>query len=213
MAEPISDVGLLEVDEQSLLAALRSTGVGTALPPSDRAVLVSAGLIGSADPPTLTEAGAALYRLAWVHRNRAEAMQALGNALRGLNLVQVIEQEMRGFGSLPEAGVLDLLLFHRAVPLDTSIEALRRLLRWMNRIGVVVYSTKFKTVKAVVPPEDAALHGEDRRLAAMVSPRTPYSNLVRLRRILRSLSGTVWWVDPHFGHRALEELAEELDPE
>ena len=45
----------------------------------------------------------------------------------------------------------------------------------------------------------------------MVSPRTPYLNLVRLRRVLRPLKGIVWWADPHFGARALEELAEELD--
>jgi hypothetical protein len=45
----------------------------------------------------------------------------------------------------------------------------------------------------------------------MVSPKTPYLNVVRLRRILRPLKGVVWWADPHFGARAMEELAEELD--
>jgi hypothetical protein len=47
----------------------------------------------------------------------------------------------------------------------------------------------------------------------MVSPKTPFLNIARLRRIIRTLTGVVWWADRHFGARALEELAEELDAE
>jgi hypothetical protein len=48
-------------------------------------------------------------------------------------------------------------------------------------------------------------------LAAIISPRTPLQNVARLRRVLRTLRGVVWWADPHFSARALEDLAEELD--
>jgi superfamily II DNA or RNA helicase len=47
--------------------------------------------------------------------------------------------------------------------------------------------------------------------ATVVSARTPYSNVAAIRRILRNARGTVWWFDPNFSRRALEELDDELD--
>jgi hypothetical protein len=161
----------------------------------------------------LTEAGRALFKLAWVLRKEDKAQQALGQALRQLTPIQVVEQELRGFGAVPEEGVLDLLRQHRAIPVQLTSSDIRPLFRWLNGVGVLAYSTKFKTVRSLIPAPDAALAGEVHSIASMVSPRTPYLNLVRLRRIIRSLRGTAWWADPHFGVRALEELAEELDAE
>lgn len=159
----------------------------------------------------LTEAGRALFKLAWVLRRSDEAERALGNALRQMTPIQVIEQELRGLGAVPEEGVLDLLRQHRAVRTTLTIADIRPTLRWLNKVGVLVYSTKLKTVRSLMPAPDAALAGEVQGIASMISPRTPFLNIVRLRRILRPLKGIVWWADPHFGARALEEIAEELN--
>ncbi len=35
----------------------------------------------------------------------------------------------------------------------------------------------------------------------------PFTNVARLRKILARCTGYIWWADPHFGTRALEELA------
>jgi hypothetical protein len=160
----------------------------------------------------LTDSGTALFKTAWVLKNKEKALAALGLAMRALVPVQVIEQELLHFGALPEDGALDLLKLHRAAPPDLSVEQVRRTFRNLAQVGLVVYSSKFKTVRAIAPPPDEIRAGEEHRLAAMVSPKTPYLNVVRLRRILRTLTGTVWWADRHFGVRGLEELAEELDP-
>ncbi|HET7613385.1 MAG TPA: hypothetical protein VFK26_05625, partial [Gemmatimonadaceae bacterium] len=45
----------------------------------------------------------------------------------------------------------------------------------------------------------------------VVSARTPYANVAAIRKILRSAKGTIWWFDPNFSRRALEELDDELD--
>ncbi|MEU6028650.1 hypothetical protein ABZ825_16770 [Streptomyces tauricus] len=171
-------------------------------------LLARCGLLSDGD---LTDAGRALFKLAWVLRRSDEAERALGNALRQMTPIQVIEQELRGLGAVPEDGVLDLLRQHRAVGATLTIADMRPTLRWLNKVGVLVYSTKLKTVRSLTPAPDAALAGEIQGIAAMISPRTPFLNIVRLRRILRPLKGTVWWADPHFGSRALEELAEELN--
>lgn len=49
-------------------------------------------------------------------------------------------------------------------------------------------------------------------VGAVISQQTPFGNVIAVRRILRSMRGTVWWFDPNFSRRALEELEDELDP-
>jgi len=202
------DSEVFAVSAASLLGAVRSAASSGSIDGAATYLLTRCGLFKKGE---LTEAGRALYKLAWVLRKSDEAEQALGQALRQLTPIQVIEQELRGLGPVPEEGVLDLLRQHKAVAADTVVADIRPTLRWCNSVGVLVYSTKLKAVRSLAPAPDAALAGEVQAIAAMVSPKTPYLNLVRLRRILRPLKGIVWWADPHFGARALEELAEELD--
>jgi hypothetical protein len=171
-------------------------------------LLARCGLLESDE---LSEPGRSLFKLAWVLRRDKDANEALGQAMRRLTPLQVIEQELRGLGPVPEQGVLELLRHHRAVPEGTTIDDMRSTFRWLSSVGVVAYSTKLKSVRSLAPAPDAALAGEVAAIAAMVSPRTPFLNVVRLRRIIRTLKGVVWWADPHFHSRALEELAEELE--
>jgi hypothetical protein len=88
--------------------------------------------------------------------------------------LQVIEQELRGLGPVPEEGVLDLLKQHRTVDGSMSVADMREILRWLNATGIVVYSQKMKTVRSLAPAPDAPLAGEIRAIAGMVSPRTPF---------------------------------------
>jgi hypothetical protein len=209
VADPgFEDGEVFAIAPSVLLDAVRAAASSGTIEPAAGYLLTRCGLLKDGD---LTDAGRALFKLAWVLRKTDEAQQALGQALRQLTPIQVIEQELRGLGAVPEAGVLDLLRQHKAVGMDVSVDDIRPTLRWLNGVGVLVYSTKLKAVRSLAPAPDAALAGEVQAIAAMVSPKTPYLNVVRLRRILRPLKGIVWWADPHFGARALEELAEELD--
>jgi superfamily II DNA or RNA helicase len=47
---------------------------------------------------------------------------------------------------------------------------------------------------------------------SVISGATPYRNVVSIRRIIRAAVGTLWWVDPNFSRRALEDLSSEIDP-
>lgn len=44
----------------------------------------------------------------------------------------------------------------------------------------------------------------------VIQSETPFHNVIEIRKVIRTLKGTVWWVDPNFSRRALEELADEL---
>lgn len=204
----IDDSLVLQLVPSPLLYDIQQVSLGKVIDESGAYLLQRCGLY---DDGSLTEAGLALFKLAWVLRKTAEAEQALGQAVRPLIPIQVIEQELRGLGPVPEEGVLDLLFHHRAVPTSLTVNDLRPLLRWLNKVGVLAYSTKLKSVRSLAPAPESALAGEVQAIAAMISPKTPYLNVVKLRRILRPLRGVVWWADPHFGARALEELAEELE--
>jgi GTPase SAR1 family protein len=46
----------------------------------------------------------------------------------------------------------------------------------------------------------------------VIRPEEPYSNVIRLRTILRASENYIFWVDLHFSARALEEIAASLDP-
>lgn len=205
---PLEDEVVFEVTPTCLLENVRAAAAGSEVDAAANYLLTRCGLLRDSE---LTDAGRALFKLAWVLRKETEAQEALGQAIRQLTPMQVIEQELRGLGPVPEDGVLHLLVQHRVVGNGTTVATLRPLLRWLNKVGVLAYSTKLKSVRSLAPAPDAALAGEVQAIASMVSPKTPYLNVVKLRRVLRPLRGVVWWADPHFGVRALEELAEELD--
>ncbi|MBI2871963.1 MAG: DEAD/DEAH box helicase [Chloroflexi bacterium] len=56
----------------------------------------------------------------------------------------------------------------------------------------------------VAPVQAGATH--------VFKPQEPFSNVVKLRDILRTCEDYIWWEDPHFGTRALEELVVVVDP-
>lgn len=204
----LEDSAIFSATPDDLLEAVRLLAAGAEASPDIAHLLRRSGLSTAAG---LTDAGVALFKTAWVLRHHDEARRSLGLALRTLLPIQVLEQELLQFGAVPEAGALELLRLHRCLPPEFDVETLRRFFRNYAATGLLVYSSKFKTVRALEPPPDEARAGEERRLAAMVSPKTPFLNVARLRRIIRTLCGMVWWADRHFGARVLEELAEELD--
>lgn len=199
---------IFEHTPQELLNGVRAATTGESI---DEEIAYLLGRMGLLLDTELTDAGRALFKLGWVLRRTDDAIAALGQAARQLTPIQVVEQELHGLGAVPEDGVLDLLVQHRAISAPVDGSNLRTTWRWLNSVKVLVYSTKNKTVRALAPTPDAALAGEVQAIAAMISPKTPYLNVVKLRRVIRQLRGVVWWIDAHFSARAFEELAEELD--
>lgn len=205
------DAALLDVTEEDLFVALKKARRREDLESTEVHLLHRAGLID--EDGNATPAGQALHKKRWVLGQGNDAKAILGKALRPLLPVQVIEQELRGFPAISEEGLLELLKVHGAARMDLTPDELRPALRTLNKLDVLVYSRQKKTVRlGRLPEEQEAAPGEDDRIGVLVSPQTPYSNLVGLRRILRRLEGTVYWVDKHFNARAFEDLVEEIDP-
>ena len=204
------DAALLDVTDDDLFVALKKARRHEDLGSSELHLLRKAGLID--EDINVTPAGQELHKKRWILSQVDDAKALLGKALRPLLPVQVIEQELRGFPAVSEEGLLELLQVHGAARMDLTTDELRPALRTLNSLDVLVYSRQKKTVRlGRLPGAKEAAPGEDDRIGVLVSPQTPYSNLVGLRRILRRLEGRVYWVDKHFNARALEDLVEELD--
>lgn len=207
---------IFSVTQEVLLDGIKRVGTGGYVTSGNdtSTVLELAGLIDhiGGDDPKLSPAGLDLYRAAFVVRDAEATNRLLGQALRALLPVQVLSQELGNSTAIPEEGAISLLALHRVIEPDFSVDDARRTFRWLNDLGVIVYSRQKKTVRFVPDDPGAAKAGEVANLSAMISPRTPYSNVARLRKVLRRQSGVVTWADPHFGARAFEELVDELDP-
>jgi hypothetical protein len=205
---------IFNTNAELLMESIRELGVGTGRVDNETLdLLYDSGLVEESDDgPTLAESGKQLFRTAWVLKDLPAAKAQLGQALRVVLPLQVIDQELRSFGAVPEDGVVNLLAHHGVVDSDLTADLARATFRWLSSLGIIAYARKEKTVRFIPDDPDSAKAGERPELAAMISPRTPFSNLARLRRVLRSLRGVVTWADPHFGTRAFEELADEIDP-
>lgn len=213
--EPEQGYLLFHVGQERLLAAIKEYGTGSTPSDSDAAdVLALAGLTETEFGPlrNLSESGLELYRAAFVTRSDSDTDRLLGQALRSLLPIQVFAQDLGNSPAIPEDGAVALLALHRVVDADFTADDARATFRWLNNLGVIAYSRKLKTVRFVPDDPGAAKAGEVPSLSAMVSPRTPFSNVARLRKVLRTQSGVVTWADQHFGARAFEELVDELDP-
>lgn len=210
--DPSEDGELLfGVEQEGLLTGIKRLGTGDSVLDEKVAhVLALTGL--SEEGNRLSASGLELYRAAFVVRDDDATNRLLGQALRALLPLQVLAQELGNSPAITEEGTVSLLALHRVVPPSFTADQARPTLRWLNDLGVIVYSRKLKTVRFVPDDPGAAKAGEVANLSAMVSPRTPFSNVARLRKVLRSQSGVVTWADQHFGARAFEELVDELDP-
>jgi len=210
--DPSEDGGLLfTVEQEGLLTGIKRLGTGeSVLDEKVEEVLALTGL--SEDGERLSTSGLELYRAAFVVRDDAATRRLLGQALRSLLPLQVLAQELGNSPAITEEGAVSLLALHRVTPPSFTAEQARSTFRWLNDLGVIVYSRKLKTVRFIPDDPGAAKAGEVANLSAMISPRTPFSNVARLRKVLRIQSGVVTWADQHFGARAFEELVDELDP-
>lgn len=81
-----------------------------------------------------------------------------------------------------------------------------RILVLLNKVNIVSYNKRKGSVQFLETDEVEEQGVESYR----ITPRTPYSNLVRFRKAIRECAGDLLWIDEHFHKKGLEPLAEEL---
>jgi hypothetical protein len=161
--------------------------------------------LGFTEDGKLTAACTAFEEAAWVYDDQATAARLFRDALLGLPATQALLQGLHGRGPVSFAGAHHFMARHDLAERGDQSK-LRAFLVVLNVAGIVAYSNKLQTVRALAPvPEELAA------TLRVVEPERPYSNVLALRETLRACDDYIWWAEVHLDRKALESLSYEAD--
>lgn len=155
---------------------------------------------------SLTSRGKEYYIQKFIKNNIIEAKRVLCEALKLHPAVILISQILNGSKNITRMNIYNLLRHHsfnldfiKEVELNSFLEILK--------IGdIVSYNKNTRDVKVLWQQEAETLSAHQ-----FISPDTPFSNIKRLKDIIKSLKGTVYWIDKHFDKKAFDILVESVD--
>jgi hypothetical protein len=106
------------------------------------------------------------------------------------------------------------LLFQQVVDelADVSLERVLSEEELFGLFNLTPPSRARREATSVVPEEAAKLSPRQDRRSEVIKPEEPFSNIAKLRQVLRESEEFIWWADTHFSSRGLEELIVTVDP-
>ncbi len=176
---------------KALLVSLRAGGTGLTLTAANRVVHFDSWW----NPAVMTQATARIRRI-------GQEKPQFETTLVAVNTIEEKIQEILDDKRTLFANVVD----------DLSVPGLSRALTEQELYSLFGIETRVReAVEEPRPDIEPEVQVSEPAITGPVSRATPYSNVLWIRRIIRDSSGQVWWVDPHFSRRALEDLMDELD--
>lgn len=179
---------------------------------SDLDRLRGLGLADDSEPPGLTELGERYWKAKFVLEDTGAARDALASLLKDHPVVSAFCAALWGAGDRPVMGALRLI---RQLTKSADDVANRRWLGLMNSAGLITYNQKYPTLRVLYNPGELAPPAEvdvrETTAGHVISPDTPYSNLLALRKVLRAGRDFIWWYEQHMPPKVLEVLLAELD--
>jgi hypothetical protein len=155
----------------------------------------------------LTKTGEQVFRHMFVLNDEQTAAQLIAQSLWAHPVVHLIGQVFFGRGSISKQQLLHLLIHHHILTADAqTADDLGTFLTLLNRFHIVRYDRKSGTF--VVEPPSIPITPLTNYF---VDETTPYSNILHLKKILRSLKGHVYWLDKHFRKEGLEFVVDSAD--
>lgn len=161
---------------------------------------------------TLTPLGEGYYDARFVARSPDETSDALANVLGSTAVVTAFCDALWGRGEVPVAGAVSLL---RRLTYTSSEASCKRWLELMGKAGLISYNRSKPTVRVLyhpgelVPPDDEP--EREQRRGHVLSPDTPFGNLLALRDLVRSARSFIHWYEQHMPPKVMEVLHREVD--
>jgi len=154
---------------------------------------------------SLTNRGKEYYVHKFVKNNEPEANRILCEALKLHPAVILISQVLSGNKNIKRVNIYNLLKHHN-FEMNFKEVLLNNFLEMLKIGDIISYNKNTRDVRIFWQQdiENVASH-------QFISPQTPYSNIKRLREIIRLLKGTVYWIDKHFDKKAFDILADCLE--
>jgi hypothetical protein len=192
-------------------ARLRDIGQGGKLEPGGEADKILAEL-GLVDNGALSDTGNDYYMAQFVLDSDDEVAKALATVLKQQLSVNAFCEKLWGKGDVPvQGGVALLMQIHHS----TDEPSAKRWLDLMNRSRLIVYNRASPTIRILYNPSELVTPAEDaereRSKSHVLSPDTPFGNLLALRELIRAARGSIRWYEQHMPPKVLEILHREVD--
>ena len=166
--------------------------------------LEQAGLVQE-ESYALSNIGKDLFELLFIFADVEAANDRIVQILLQNPVVNLLCQSFYGRGKVGVEHLRVLLNYHGVGSKEIGYSSAVSLLGLLNKYGVVIYDKKNKvfTVKKTGGfIEPISQH--------FICPDTPYSNINNMRRVIRSCSGDIFWIDKHFRKEGFEMLVDGL---
>lgn len=155
---------------------------------------------------SLTARGKEYYTQKQIKNNEAEANSIIGESLKKHPAVILISQILSGSKNIKRINIYNLLKHHN-FNLDSQKDVvLNNFLEILKLGGIVSYNKNTRDVRILWQADTGNLSSHQ-----FISPETPYSNIKKLKDIIKSLKGKVYWIDKHFDKKAFDILVDSLD--
>lgn len=180
-----------------------SGNIGTRYEPSFT-FLEQAGLLQN-ERYVLSKAGRNLFELIFVFSGEAAANDQIVQILLKNPVVNLLCQSFYGRGKVGVEQLRVLLNYHGVGSKEIDYSGVVSVLGLLNKYGIVVYDKKNKmfTIKKMGDFTEPVSQ-------YYICPDTPYSNIYNMRKVIRSCSGDVYWIDKHFRKEGFEMLVDGL---
>jgi hypothetical protein len=196
------------IEQRLLDVAQKTASWKQATKPEDQA-LIDLGLVDHEGE--LTSEGQSYYMARFVLDDSNEMTRILGDILTKNQLVTAFCEPLWAREQVPVVGAVSLLI--RLGAADESVA--KRWLSVMNMGQIVAYNRRNPNLRVLfnptelVPPAEEAEREKSR--GHVISPDTPYGNIVAVRELIRSARGTIRWYEQHMPGKVMEPLYREIE--
>ena len=164
--------------------------------------LLGLGLLDNSG--NLTGLGDEYFQAKFIRGDILSADLIAKNALLQSKPVQAICQNLFGVPTASKESAASLLRFHKLENGMTE-RSLGTLLTMLSRFGIIIYR------RGAIAIVEVPMQHRSTPSSVFVSNKTPYSNMVWLRRVIAEADHFLFWFDKHFLPAALESIWEVAD--
>lgn len=156
-----------------------------------------------------TDVGEEYYKSKYIKNDEEFAQKILFNTLIKYPPTQVICQILWGRPNLTRKNIYRLLVLKEFINSNTfKEETLGGYLMLLNSVKVINYNKKTNAIRIQFNPGNVEIPSLD---TIFLSPDTPYSNVKKLREIIRVSSKYIYWFDKQFSSIGFDPLIDEVD--
>jgi len=154
----------------------------------------------------LSTCGKKYFETLFIQKNTDEADELIEQKIRQHPVVDLIIQVFSGKEKIDHDQLYSLLTHHDLVDKNITRAEITSLLILLNRYKIGIYDRKNKKfhLQKLIEIEEPVKQYH-------VSPDTPFTNICKLRQVLRSCKGDIFWIDKHFRKEGLEIIIDSIN--